>query len=89
MGRMMVRVSDRGGDDEGLWQENNVSEEPSYEDVVHALRVRLAGSPRLRELPAEDISDDLLKNANLPTKPDPTLVRRALEEINRDSGGAA
>ncbi len=66
-----------------------MSEEPSYEDVVHALRVRLAGNPRLRDLLAEDISNDLLDNDCLPTKPDPALVRRALEEINRDSGGAA
>jgi hypothetical protein len=66
-----------------------MSEEPSYEDVVHALRVRLAGNPRLRDLPAEDISKDLLDNAQLPTKPDPALVRRALAEIGDDDGGAA
>ena len=66
-----------------------MSEEPSYEDVVHALRVRLAGNPRLRELPAEDISSDLLDNGHLPTKPDPALVRRALAEIGDDDGGAA
>jgi hypothetical protein len=63
-----------------------MSEEPTYEDIVHALRVRLAGNPRLRDLPAEDIAGDLLDNAHLPTKPDPALVRRALAEIGDDGG---
>jgi hypothetical protein len=66
-----------------------VSEEPSYEDIVHALRVRLAGSPQLRYQPAEDISHDLMTNRYLSTEPDPALVRRALAEIGEDDGGAA
>ncbi len=64
-----------------------MSEEPGFEDVLHALRVRLAGSPRLRDLPAEDISDDLLDNGHLPTKPDPELVREALEALEGESRG--
>ncbi len=64
-----------------------MSEEPRYEDVVHALRVRLAGNPRVRDLPAEDLSDDLLYNGGLSTKPDPETVRRALKEIGHDRGG--
>ena len=66
-----------------------MSEEPTYEDVVHALRVRLAGNPRLRDMPAGDISDDLVDNNHLPTKPDPELITRALQEIDRDDGGVA
>ena len=66
-----------------------MNETPSYEDVMHALRVRLAGSPQLRYQPAEDIGHDLMTNGYLRTEPDPALVRRALEEIDRDSGGAA
>jgi hypothetical protein len=31
---------------------NGVSEEQSYEDILHALRVRVAGNPWLRDLPA-------------------------------------
>lgn len=60
-----------------------MSEEPGYEEVVHALRVRLAGNPRVRDLPAEDLSHDLLYNGGLSTKPNPELVRRALKEIGR------
>ena len=70
-------------------KEGDVSEEPSYEDVMHALRVRLAGSPQLRDQPAEDIAHDLMTNGYLPTEPDPALVRRALAEIGDDDGGAA
>jgi hypothetical protein len=66
-----------------------VSETPSYEDVLHSLRVRLAGSPQLRYQPAEDISHDLMANGYLPTEPDPALVRRALAEIDNDAGGKA
>jgi hypothetical protein len=59
-----------------------MSQEPRYEDVLHALRVRLAGSPQLRFQPAEDIGRDLMKNRYLATEPDPALVRRALAEID-------
>jgi hypothetical protein len=65
-----------------------VSEAPTYEDIVHALRVRLAGAPQLRDQPAQDIGHDLMANGYLPTEPDPALVRRALVEI-KDEGGAA
>jgi pyridoxal/pyridoxine/pyridoxamine kinase len=65
------------------------SETPSYEDVVHALRTRLAGSPQLRHQPAENISHDLMANGYLPTEPPPALVRKALQEIHRDQGGAS
>jgi hypothetical protein len=65
-----------------------VSEDPSYEEVLHALRVRLAGAPRLREQPARDIGHDLMTNGYLRTEPDPALVREALVEI-KDEGGAA
>jgi hypothetical protein len=70
-------------------EEGGVSQEPRYEDVLHALRVRLAGSPQLRFQPAEDIGRDLMKNRYLATEPDPALVRRALAEIdNGERGGA-
>jgi hypothetical protein len=65
-----------------------VSEAPTYEDIVHALRVRLAGAPQLRDQPARDIGHDLMANGYLPTEPEPALVRRALVEI-KDEGGAA
>ena len=65
-------------------ERSGVSEQPSYEDVVHTLRVRLAGNPRLRDMPAGDIADDLLDNSHLPTKPDPELITRALEELREE-----
>ena len=68
-------------------KEGHVSETPSYEEVLHALKVRLAGSPQLRYHPAEDIGHDLMTNGYLPTEPDPALVRRALVQI-KDEGGA-
>ena len=61
-----------------------MSEQPSYEDVVHALRVRLAGNPRVRDMPAGDIADDLLDNSRLPTKPDPEMITRALKELREE-----
>ena len=67
-------------------KEHHVSETPSYEDVLHALRVRLAGNPQLRNQPAEDIGHDLVTNRYLSTDPDPALVRRALAEIEDDGG---
>jgi hypothetical protein len=67
-------------------KEGHVSETPSYEEVLHALRVRLAGSPQLRYQPAEDIGHDLMTNGYLSTQPDPALVRRALAEIEDDGG---
>ena len=68
-------------------KEGHVSETPSYEEVLHALRVRLAGSPQLHNQPAEDIGHDLMTNGYLSTEPDPALVRRALVQI-KDEGGA-
>ncbi len=67
-------------------KEHHVSETPSYEDVLHALRVRLAGSPQLRYQPAEDIGHDLMTNGYLSTEPDPALIRKALAEIGDDGG---
>lgn len=64
-------------------------ETPSYEDVVHALRTRLAGSPQLRHQPVEDICHDLMANGYLSTEPAPALVMKALQEIDPDQGGAA
>ena len=61
-----------------------MSEQPSYEDVVHALRVRLAGNPRVRDMPAGDIADDLLDNSHLPTKPDLEMITRALKELREE-----
>jgi hypothetical protein len=61
-----------------------VSEVPTYEDVVHALRVRLAGAPQLQDQPAGDIGHDLMANGYLPTEPDSELVRRALLEIKEE-----
>ena len=69
-------------------KEGHVSDTPSYEEVLHALKVRLAGSPQLRHQPAEDIGHDLMTNGYLSTEPDPALVRRALAEIG-DNGGAS
>jgi hypothetical protein len=65
-----------------------VSEAPTYEDIVHALRVRLAGAPQLQDQPTQDVGHDLMANGYLPTEPDPAQVRRALVEI-KDEGGAA
>ncbi len=61
-----------------------MSEQPSYEDVVHALRVRLAGNPLVRDMPAGDIADDLLDNSHLPTKPGPEMIVRALKELREE-----
>ena len=61
-----------------------MSEEPSYDDVVHALRVRLAGNPCVRDMPAGDIADDLLDNSHLPTKPADELITRALRELREE-----
>jgi len=69
-------------------KEGHVSETPSYEEVLHALRVRLAGSPQLQDQPVKDIGHDLMTNGYLSTEPDPALVRRALVQI-KDEGGAA
>src|SRR5215216_7763293 len=69
-------------------KEGHVSETPSFEEVLHALKVRLAASPQLRYQPAEDIGHDLMTNGYLSTEPDPALVRRALAEIG-DNGGAS
>jgi len=68
--------------------EGGVSEAPSYEDIMHALRIRLAGAPQLQDQPVRDIGHDLMTNGYLSTEPDPALVRRALVEI-KDEGGAA
>ena len=69
-------------------KEGHVSETPSYEEVLHALKVRLAGSPQLRYQPVKDIGHDLMTSGYLSMEPDPALVRRALAEI-ADNGGAS
>lgn len=65
-----------------------MSEAPSYDDIVHALRIRVAGAPQIQDLPARDIGHDLMTNGYLPTEPDPALVRRALVEIKHEGGAA-
>jgi hypothetical protein len=80
--RLRLRIAELGHWLLETETEGGVSEEPSYEDVVHALRVRLAGSPQLRYQPAEDIGHDLMTNKYLSTEPDPALVRRALDELD-------
>jgi hypothetical protein len=80
-----LQAQEAGQEEEG----GGVSETPAFEDVIHALRVRLAGSPQLRDQSAEDIAHDLMTNGYLPTEPDPALVRRALAEIGDDDGGEA
>ena len=68
-------------------RKGSVSEAPSYENILHALRVRLAGAPQLKDQPARDIGHDLMVNGYLATEPDPALVRRALLEIKEEGGG--
>jgi len=65
-----------------------VSETPSYEDIVHALRMRLAGAPQLQDQPARDIGHDLMISGYLPCEPDPALVRKALLVIKNEGGAA-
>jgi hypothetical protein len=91
MGSIMACASACGAGHRALrfGEEGHVSETPSYKDVLHALRARLAGSPQLRYQPAEDIGHDLMTNGYLSTEPDPALVREALAEIGDDEGGAA
>ena len=84
--RLRQRIAELGHWVMEAEKEHHVSETPSYEDVLHALRVRLAGSPQLRYQPAEDIGHDLMTNGYLSTEPDPALVRRALAEIEDDGG---
>lgn len=48
---------------------SGVTKAPSYEDVVHAMRVRLAGAPRLQNQPTRDIGHDLVANGYLPPNP--------------------
>ena len=69
-------------------KEGHVSETPSYEEVLHALKVRLADSPQLRYQPAEDIGHDLMTNGYLSMEPDPALVSRALAEIGANGGAS-
>ncbi len=63
-----------------------MSEQPTYDDVLHALRVRLSGNLRIRGMPARDIADDLLDNGYLPTKPGDELITRALQELREERG---
>ena len=84
----MPRCETRGNKGRVCESGGGVSETPDFEDVIHALRVRLAGSPQLWDQPAEDIGHDLMTNGYLPTEPDPALVRRALAQIEEDDGGA-
>ena len=86
--RLRRRITELGHWMLDAQKEGRVSETPGYEDVLQALRVRLADSPRLWEQPAEDIANDLMTNGYLSTEPDPALVRRALARI-RDDGGVA
>jgi hypothetical protein len=81
-----LQVQEGGQEEEE--EGGSVSATLAFEDVIHALRVRLAGSPQLRDQPAEDIAHDLMTNGYLPTEPDPALVRRALAQIGDNDGGA-
>jgi hypothetical protein len=62
-------------------------DEPSPDQIVEALREAIFDNPRLTEMPAEEISRQLILDGWLQEEPSPALVADMLDALKAEEGG--
>ena len=65
----------------------NIRMGPDPDRIMEALREALRDDPKMRERPAEEISDELARNGYLDEEPDPVLVAEMIAAIDGDGPG--
>jgi hypothetical protein len=59
-------------------------DEPSFEQILGALREAVQANPRLKELPTEEVARQLVLDDRLSEEPAPPLVAEALESLDAE-----
>ena len=62
------------------------SGEPDPDDILEALRKAAGEDSGLRDLPPEEVSQNLVRHGYLETEPSPTLVAEMLGVLEREEG---
>ena len=65
----------------------NIRMGPDPDQVLDALRGALRDDPKLRDLPAEEVSGELARGGYLPEEPDPVLVAEMLGKLESEEPG--
>jgi len=65
----------------------NIRMGPDPDRVMEALREALREDPKMRELPAEEVSVQLARGGYLEEEPDPVLVAEMLGSIDPEGPG--
>jgi hypothetical protein len=62
-------------------------DEPGPEEILEALREAVSDNPRLAEMPAEEVSRQLILDGHLQEEPSPALVADMLDALEAEEGG--
>ena len=65
----------------------NIQMGPDPDRILAALREALRDEPKMRERPAEEVSEQLARNGYLDEEPDPVLVAEMIAAIDGDGPG--
>lgn len=65
----------------------NIRMGPGPDRIMDALREALRDDPKMRELPAEEISEQLARGGYLDEEPDPVLVAEMIGSIDPEGPG--
>ena len=62
-------------------------DEPGPDEILEALREAIFESPRLRNMPAEEVARQLVLEGRLQVEPSPTLVADMLQALEAEEEG--
>ena len=62
-------------------------DEPEPEEILDALREAIFDTPRLTEMPAEEVARQLILGGYLQKEPSPALVADMLDALEAEEGG--
>ena len=65
----------------------NIQMGPDPDRILAALREALRDDPKMRGLPAEEVSEQLARNGYLDEEPDPVLVAEMLGSLDPEGPG--
>ena len=65
----------------------NIQMGPDPDTILAALRAALRDDPKMREVPAEEVSEQLARNGYLDEQPDPVLVADMLGGLDPEGPG--
>jgi len=62
-------------------------DEPSPEEILEALREAIFDNPRLTEMPAEEVAEQLVLGGHLQEEPSAVVVADMLSALEAEEGG--